>query len=421
MKKNPFGIMDYFWCNLFLQRSFAFLFCSIYCAFIYGQKGHILLSVKEDCSVSVDGSFYKFLQLNKTEKIELEQGEHLLQVKSIKDSIKQDSMFVINVEAAKQKVVIFSFKDKNIPTTKELILTDIEVMTDGSLSNNTIYTTNPGYKDEKSISSPVMYYAFEKGDKISINVSMENNKGTNFIYVSVYPENKVVYSDREFKEIKDLIIDVTDRSIYRFAIGSNHLFGRKLKIKISRIPVSQEKFNSNVIWQDTFIAHHVQRPQEFYLNSQTNITNGVTRVTVPVFLPKNTVEWYYIYTATRNQSNNNTAGMKLFGEIAGALMGTGGKILQLGIETLTVPPGDNFCNVYVLDRNNRDSFTRKLDFSYFIDGSRKNFKSSVVKVKNVHNYEYYIGLENPDFSHGIGVGVEIVAIVKEGFYRREGN
>ncbi|MBL3657383.1 hypothetical protein [Fulvivirga sediminis] len=46
-------------------------------------------------------------------------------------------------------------------------------------------------------------------------------------------------------------------------------------------------------------------------------------------------------------------------------------------------------------------------------GSRVNYKSGTVEVKEFINTTMYLAINNPDFNHGINVSIEIVAIVKE--------
>jgi hypothetical protein len=48
-----------------------------------------------------------------------------------------------------------------------------------------------------------------------------------------------------------------------------------------------------------------------------------------------------------------------------------------------------------------------------LDGSRENLKSSVVHVKTYPRSPIFIGIKNPDWSFGIHVSIEAVAIVVE--------
>lgn len=394
-------------------------------SYSFAQNGTLLFTTKKDCGVKIDGSIYKKILGNKPEKLELSAGEHLVHINSLSDSINYDSSFIVEIEQDKQKIIIFNFHEKlsrNFNTTaNEFVLTDFEVITDGSLSSNEQYITYPGFKDDRSQNKPVYYFAFNKGDQIKIDIEMFNKKGTNYLYVSTYPVNQVVYSNKQFKELKDLIINVPEKSIYRFAFGSNSLIGRNLRIRITRIAADSKPFTTSVIWQDTFYPQQIHSPQEFYLNSQTNVTTGVTKTTIPVYLPKNTVEWYYTFVATRDKNKHTFQDMSLLGDIASLLLGVNGKIIKFGLNQLKTIPGDDFCNIYILDRNNRDSFANNLGFNYFLEGSRRNFKSSVVKITGLPSDEYYIGVSNPDLTNGIMVSLEVVAIIKDGYYKVSDN
>jgi len=70
---------------------------------------------------------------------------------------------------------------------------------------------------------------------------------------------------------------------------------------------------------------------------------GTSRITFPVTLPPNTVEWYYTFAATRNQQEvqDTKSNMKLFKELSDMVDHTG--LLSIAVTALTQPPGADYC------------------------------------------------------------------------------
>ncbi len=170
---------------------------------------------------------------------------------------------------------------------------------------------------------------------------------------------------------------------------------------------------------DTTLYHpeKVHAPQHFYLNSAANLT-GRTRVELPVSLPENTVRWYYIYSCYREEKEAErvSKGFDLAGQIAGWLVGTEGKLIGKAASVLTAPPGGDQCDVYLLDEVQMRAFRNKADFVYKPEGSRENYASGVVEVRD-YLAQAYLGFRNTSLLHGIHVAVEVVAIVKEEIFK----
>jgi hypothetical protein len=156
-------------------------------------------------------------------------------------------------------------------------------------------------------------------------------------------------------------------------------------------------------------AIEVLPKSEYYINSSTNI-GGKTRITFPINLPKNAIEWYYTFSASRDKETmvKTKSSINLLGELTNLIDQTG--ILNFGVDMLTKPPGGNICDVYLLDFNNRGLFEAKTEFRHYPEGSRENIVSGVVKVKSLNIPNPYLGIRNPDMSYGINVIIEVVAI-----------
>lgn len=279
----------------------------------------------------------------------------------------------------------------------------------------------------------VFYYGFAEGDQLIFNFEEVNGKELKEIEIVEYPSSSK-FMDYKSKKISNKIINISKTAIYKFRLTNSAISGRICKLKIQRIPSNEtsKNFNSSVYWrtptdtiytttQEKYLIKREYKTEtivptsEFYVNSGTNATfkGGKSRITIPITLPINTIEWYFVFTASREKSDIESAKslFNLTGQLSKLIDQTG--TLNFGVEMLTIPPGANFCDVYLLDFNNSRQFEAKEQFSYFTTGTRENIKSGVVKLKQGSGKTQYIGIKNPDTMYGISVAIEVVAIKLE--------
>ncbi len=156
--------------------------------------------------------------------------------------------------------------------------------------------------------------------------------------------------------------------------------------------------------------------QQFFLNSKSNETwkGGKTNTVYPVTLPENTVEWYYEFTSSRVKSEMEDNSMKFsIAAQLGSLVDKTG-ILKTSVDLLKPVPGANICNIYLLDYNEYRNFSEGKVFKHFPIGTRTNYKSGIVQIRNLNTLKNpIIGIKNPDSFHGIHVSVQVVAIVSK--------
>lgn len=155
--------------------------------------------------------------------------------------------------------------------------------------------------------------------------------------------------------------------------------------------------------------------QTFYLNGGTRAAfGGKSRVWYAITLPPNTVEWYYSFTSKRGQDASTT--VNLLSQLTRAYDPTG--TTALVVQSIASPTGSAACDIYLMDRTNADKFMDKVDnsggtYSYFVSGSRLNFKNGVVQVKDRLSGVQYLGFKNPSGVEGIGITFEVSAIIEE--------
>jgi tetratricopeptide (TPR) repeat protein len=156
--------------------------------------------------------------------------------------------------------------------------------------------------------------------------------------------------------------------------------------------------------------------QDFYLNGATRgAIGGKSRTFFEIKLPVNTVEWYYSFSTTPNVGQKQNT--ELFSQLTGLLSKS--NVYTFAATAIFSPTGNGgACDIYLLDRANLDKFYNKEDllgnnFTYFIQGSRENYKNGVVQIKDITKGTYYLGFRNSSLSTGTNINVEVVAIVEE--------
>ena len=234
----------------------------------------------------------------------------------------------------------------------------------------------------------------------------------------------------------DKEITIASRGIYQ-VIMKNQAGSRMVELTVNRNNSNGSELPTEVVWKDQndttwttktekyldttiFKAEQVQGKQSFYINSATNI-GGKTRVGLPLPIPENTVEWYYIFSCYRDEGEINKVSERfnLLGEITGILATpVTGKLATITASMLTKPPGANHCDIYVLTDETYSSFVNKENsFTYIIEASRENFKSGIVKTSNLNYNNLYLGLRNNDLLNGIHVAIEVVAITENKVFK----
>jgi hypothetical protein len=384
------------------------------------QEDAILLVISNhESKILLDGVEKGTVKANAAFRITTTIGEHYVEAERLGSGISQNKGEIVQLEAGKQKIIKLEFADLTLTAYGNAIpVAELNFALPGLVEVTAWDSENP----DEPYPYPEYYYAFEKGDEIILDITMSNKKGTNAIHVSTYPDGVERYTNQAFTELTDLRIKVPERSIYRLAFTTNHAFARNAFLKVARKPASSEtlNFNTKVTYKRTLTPVSVLEPQSFFVNSGSNATflGGKSKITVPVNLPANTVEWFYRFSASREAGDieNVKNNFGLLGEVTKLLFnltGVGAAINTLAVDKLTQPPGANYCDIYFLEHQYIGLFEAKADdqWRYFTEGSRQNFKAGNVKVTCCNSGSYYLGIKNPDATFGINVLVEVVALL----------
>ncbi|WP_340066879.1 hypothetical protein [Ascidiimonas aurantiaca] len=266
----------------------------------------------------------------------------------------------------------------------------------------------------------------EKGDTLKIDLQRE--KGPRIAVSTLKTLSGVsVFTEEKIKSLQK-IIPVAKRQIYELTISNTA--SKEMRFQVEAKVATLRSYTLQIdykVQRDTTYAYRTTRwktvkkevtqslqTEKFYVNSRSNsfIKGGKDRVFFPVFLPPETVSWWYVFTASRNESDieNTLNTFNLAGTLTKYL--DEDTSLQNAVLKFNTPPGANICDIYVLDEDNARRFGEKSDFIYNVDLSRENYKSGVVAANGYVPQKIYMGIRNPDNVYGIHVAVEIIAVVK---------
>lgn len=279
----------------------------------------------------------------------------------------------------------------------------------------------------------VYYYGFAEGDEMVFNFKELKGRELKEVEIIEYPSTSR-FMDYKSREIIDKSFIINKQGIYKFRFANSEAKEKVCEFKIERIPATERSrnFNTTVYWKtisDTsysvktekylmkkeFVPKKINPTQDFYLHSiyRELIKNGKARISFPVRLPENTVEWYYEYSADRKKANTENT-KKLFnlaGQLSKLIDKTG--MINIGIDMLSIPPGGNECSVYLMDSLNYNKFETKGNFVSIKEGSRDNLVSGIIRMNGGAGKKYYIGISNPNHLWSINVVIEVVAIVQQ--------
>jgi hypothetical protein len=243
-------------------------------------KTNVLIISSKEGKLLVDGNERSWLNPNETTKLTLDEGDHIIQVKTANEMSTQ----TITCNDGKQKVVNFDFSSgSNIqPTanseTDALTVADIQLNLPSSLSN-----------------APFLrkFYAFDEGDAVTFDFDILNKNGTINIYFYSYPDNALIYSKEKTNAVSKELIKIPKRGVYYFSFSTNHIINRSAHFVVKRQsgPSVNKNFKTAVrIKYDTTYQEVLNSQVRVYSTGNFGHTN---RTTVRINLPARTTYWVY--------------------------------------------------------------------------------------------------------------------------------
>lgn len=150
--------------------------------------------------------------------------------------------------------------------------------------------------------------------------------------------------------------------------------------------------------------------RDLYINGGTRAQfGGKSRTYIKIDLPPNTVQWYYSFSTTKGKSG--TKNLNLAIQLA-SIITNPALISSDSASAIDVPDGEASADIYLLDYNNLKPFQNKTDFKYYQEGMAQNTKQAVVKIDDIKNGTWYLGIKNPSSLNGINLSIEVVAITE---------
>lgn len=271
-------------------------------------------------------------------------------------------------------------------------------------------------------------FTFPAKEKDQLHIFFERIDGKKISKVMLYnAKGEVVYMRYDVKKLEKTV-ELREGGIYKlvFINKERKLYKGTFKVAVeaeNKKPrrIAYERVIDTSYGYETIrsirlksLATSVLQNDKFYLNSKSNalVKGGKNRVVLPISIPENTKEWYYVYSASRNeeQINQTLNSFNLAAELTTFIEKKNS--LKQSVVSLSAPPGANISDIYLLNDKNAKLFQEKEKFTYELDASRENFKSGIVHVSQPISGKVYLGINNPDNLHGIHVGIEVVAIVE---------
>jgi hypothetical protein len=266
--------------------------------------------------------------------------------------------------------------------------------------NDTIQLTVTPHKTKKAKKNTVLFYKYPS------KLLLKNED------IKTFNHSITINNDGVYK----LIIKNENSKTFDYSINYVITSTRKKKPQIGYEVKKDTTYGPEVeqLVDHKYLETETIQNEKYYLNSTSNalLKGGKNRIIVPINLPSNTKEWYYVFSASREEAdiNSTLSTFNLASQLTKFIKEDKG--VQDAVTNLSPPPGANICDIYVIkDDKNANFFKEKEEFSSNLNGSRENFKSGIVNVSD--NTKSYLGIRNPDNLYGIHIAIEIIAVVEK--------
>lgn len=243
-------------------------------------KTPLLILSNIDGKLMVDGEEKSFIKKNEPYKINVDEGEHILQLIGSVETITE----IIECVGNKQRVIKLNFVEdikinEAITNNDEIIVSNASVSLPGAISD--------------SPSRINKYFTFNKGDEVKFSFDLLNKKGSVNFYFYSYPDDQLIFSRENIQDLDEQTVLINKKGVYRFVFSTNHIFDRDCMFLVKRIPRenSEPNFKTNVVlkWDTTY---HEVLDTKVRVYSSTNLYNP-NKTVVKVNLPEGTTSWVY--------------------------------------------------------------------------------------------------------------------------------
>lgn len=168
-----------------------------------------------------------------------------------------------------------------------------------------------------ALGDETLYFGFAEGDEVIVDMEVVKGKNINQFEMLAYPKSSI-FMEYKPKLVKDRRVTIKNTGVYSFHFSNEALGGRVCKLKVQRIPKSEEtkEFNSTVYWETKHDTTYKVIQEKYLVKSDTGFQHVVDQVakvhsagnmngnssSLNFNLPKNTIAWsYYIGVDQKGQ------------------------------------------------------------------------------------------------------------------------
>lgn len=167
---------------------------------------------------------------------------------------------------------------------------------------------------------------------------------------------------------------------------------------------------SFTVFSQTYKAITLNETTKVLHSGALSMAGATSRVIIPVSLPNNTVEWYYSYTTSANNSSTQTLNfaMEIGAKIVGGPIGGAAK-------AISIPEGSGEVDIWVFTEESRYAFEYKNDYNvkYFPNLSETSSTQGTKPISSPLTGNYLIGIKNPSPTAKVAITIQVVAVIKE--------
>ncbi|MGL5891133.1 MAG: hypothetical protein ACRC3B_14685, partial [Bacteroidia bacterium] len=293
--------------------------------------------------------------------------------------------------------------------------------------------------------------------KILFSFSETDGKELKEVEITEYPSNSK-FSDFKTSKIENKSIAVSRKGVYKFRFYNSAMLGRVCKIKIQRIPASEQtrNFNCAVNWQvkqDTTWNSYVKEELTGYdttyiprtrkelvktilkeevifdkiqrVHSLTNSNGNKTSVffTLPqnkisLYQPSKVISWAYWVGVGAEAQNSWNQDVRAIGKLAKGVASYTTPLGALAVGAITelmIPNLGEDVSYSIADEYNRDLFHKDLEYRVWdsgkgVAGYRKFTDQGLMQGT------YFVLLSNDNNFQGIDANVKVSAIVETKYF-----
>lgn len=276
------------------------------------------------------------------------------------------------------------------------------------------------------LSTQSLYFGFNKGDKVVVNLELIKGESLKEFEVFEYPGSSV-FKELKASIIENKLININSKGIYKFNFKNRDFGTRVCKVKIERIPSEMsEEFNTNVYWKTISDTTTSYKDEKYLISRDTNIIN-VAGPTIKVnsqahangnvstynfSLPKNTISWsYYIGVDQSGIEAYDKASQSLsknIGSVVSQIPGYGplAALMLDGNAYISKLQTGEDVEYVLLEGNNITALINGDEYYYLKRGQVINdFAKIPPSSANLYFY-----LKNNNLITGISVTIKVVAI-----------